>query len=458
MLNIKTDSRKVKKGDIFVAVKCELNDGHSYIKSAIDNGATTIVVDHGDYNYDNVNVIKVDNTRDYLEKYLTDHYSKFLNEMTLIAYTGTNGKTTSCFFLYQLLNKLNIKTGYIGTIGFYLEDKVCSLPNTSVDICEAYDLLITAYDKGYKTVVMETSSQALDSNRLNTLYFDYGVFTNLTRDHLDYHKTMENYAMAKQKLFKKLRNHKYAIINSDDNFKNVFTLKDNDNITYGMNTGDYKVTDLKIDHSGSTFTLEYDNVKTTMKTNVIGKYNIYNLLSVICILKTMNISDDLIAKEISNLQTPSGRMQKIPYKNNNTIIIDYAHTPDGLENFISTVSQFITGDIYVVFGCTGSRDREKRPIMTTIVGSYAKKFIITNDDLHDEEPEDIVKDMLKDNKYDQYEICLDREKAIIKGINLLNKNDALLILGKGHEEFMIVKNKKIPFSDYKVVTEYIKNN
>jgi len=458
MLNIKTDSRKIKKGDIFVAVKCELNDGHSYIKSAIDNGAKTIVVDHGDYNYDDVEVIKVDNTRDYLEKYLTDHYSKFLDEMTLIAYTGTNGKTTSCFFLYQLLNKLNIKTGYIGTIGFYLEDKVCSLPNTSVDICEAYDLLITAYDKGYKTVVMETSSQALDSNRLNTLYFDYGVFTNLTRDHLDFHKTMENYAMAKQKLFKKLRNHKYAIINSDDNFKNVFTLEDNNNITYGMNTGEYKVTDLKIDHSGSTFTLEYDNIKTTMKTNIIGKYNIYNLLSVICILKTMNISDELIAKGITNLQTPNGRMQKISYKNNNTIIIDYAHTPDGLENFISTVRQFITGDIYVVFGCTGSRDKEKRPIMTTIVGSYAKKFIITNDDLHDEEPEDIVKDMLKDNKYDQYEICLDREKAIIEGIKLLNKNDALLILGKGHEEFMIVKNKKIPFSDYKVVTEYIENN
>ena len=187
MLNIQSDSRKIKKGDTFIAVKCEVNDGHKYIESAIKNGANKIVVEtNGDYGVD---TLVVDDTREYLNKYLTENYNKYLDEMTLVAYTGTNGKTTSAYLLYQALNKLGIKTAYIGTIGFYLDKKEESLPNTSVDICDTYDLLMRAYDKGYKTVIMEASSHALFNGRLKTIKFNYAVFTNLTQDHLDFHKT-----------------------------------------------------------------------------------------------------------------------------------------------------------------------------------------------------------------------------------------------------------------------------
>lgn len=189
MLNIQSDSRKIKDGDTFVAVKCEVNDGHKYIDAAIKNGASKIVAEYGNYS---VPTEIVKNSRDYLNNYLEKNYNKYLDEMTLIGITGTNGKTTTAYLIYQALNNLGIKTGYIGTIGFYLDGKQMNLPNTSVDICDTYDLLMEAYDKGYKTVIMEVSSHALANERLKTIRYDYSMFTNLTQDHLDFHKTMKN--------------------------------------------------------------------------------------------------------------------------------------------------------------------------------------------------------------------------------------------------------------------------
>lgn len=450
MLNIQSDSRKIKKGDTFVAIKCEVNDGHKYIEKAIENGASKVIAERGEYS---VPTLIVDDTRKYLEKYLKENYNKYLDEMTLIGITGTNGKSTSAYLIYQALNKLGVKTGYIGTIGFFLEEKVMSLPNTSVDLCDTYDLLMQSYDKGYKTVVMETSSHALYNGRLKTIDFDYEIFTNLTQDHLDYHKTMENYALAKQILFKKLKKDGLAIINNDDKYKDYFMLKENNNITYGAKDSDYMFYDLKMDHLGSSFKIK-GKANLNIKTKLIGRYNIYNLVDSIVLLKEMKFKDDEIENVVTTLEPPAGRMEKIEYKNN-SIIIDYAHTPDGLENFISTVKEFTKGNIYIVFGCTGDRDRLKRPIMTDIVGKYAKYFIITNDDPHFEDTNQIVNDMTCKYTNNNYEICLDRKEAIEKGINLLKENDVLLILGKGHEEFMIIGNEKIPFNDKKTVMNYI---
>lgn len=452
MINIKTDSRKIKQGDTFVAVLCEVNDGHKYIENAIKAGASKIVCEYGNYD---VETEIVPDTREYLNEYLKENYNKYLEEMCLIAYTGTNGKTTSAYLLYQALNKLGIKAGYIGTIGFYLDKKIENLPNTSVDICDAYDLLIRAYDAGYKTVIMEASSHALANGRLKTIPFNYAVFTNLTQDHLDYHKTMKNYALAKQNLFKMLKTNGKAIINNDDSYKKYFLLEENNNITYGLSKkADYYVEELLMTNRYSIFTVKHLKETFNIKTRLIGRYNIYNLLSVIVILKEMNFETLKISEVIKELEAPVGRMDRIEY-GTNSIIIDYAHTPDGLEKFISTVKEFSKGNIYVVFGCTGDRDRKKRPIMTDIVGKYAKKFIITNDDPHNEDERNIVRDMLKKYELDNYEVCLDRKKAIIKGINYLDKNDVLLILGKGHEEVMIIKDKKIPFNDKKIVLEYL---
>ncbi len=451
MINIQSDSRKIKPGDTFVAVKCEVNDGHEYIEKAIAAGATKIIAERGEYS---VPTLVVDNSRTYLEEYLSQNYNKYLDEMTLIGITGTNGKTTSAYLVYQALNKLGIKTGYIGTIGFFLEEKVMSLPNTSVDICDTYDLLMRAYDAGYKTIIMEVSSHALANNRLKTIMYDYAVFTNLTQDHLDHHKTMEKYALAKQLLFKKLKKDGVAIVNNDDGYKDYYLLNENNNITYGFNEADYKITDYKMESTGSNFIVSYEGNSINFSTKLLGKYNLYNILSVIALLSKMNIAKEKIIEVIPTLDSPSGRMEFIHY-NNNLIVIDYAHTPDAIEKIVTTVKEVVQGNTYIVFGCTGDRDRTKRPIMTKLVNDLSDYFIITNDDPHYEDPDQIVEDMIKDFLSDKYEVCLDRKEAIIKGINLLNENDCLFILGKGHEEYILVRNEKIPFNDKKTVLEYL---
>lgn len=450
MIKIKTDSRKVVDGDTFVALPGISSDGHDYIETAIENGATKIIAQHGEYK---VPTVIVPDTRVYLNDLLKQEYGYVINDMKIIGITGTNGKTTSCFLTYQILNKLGIKCAYIGTIGFYLKDKVRNLPNTSVDIADLYGLLVEAYENDYKYVCLEVSSQGLSMDRFKTISFDIAAFTNLTQDHLDYHKTMNNYCLAKQQLFKQLKKDGKAIINADDKYKDYYLLKDNNNITFGLN-GDYKIDDLKFTNKYSMLDYSYQNKNYQIKTNLIGEYNIYNLLTAIVICHELGLDLNKINSVLDNLNMPSGRMERIDY-NNNLIIVDYAHTPDAISNIIKTIKPICKGNLYVTFGCTGSRDKTKRPIMTDIVLENVTKAIITIDDPHDEDPSDIVKDMLNGITFNNYEVCLDRKKAIHKGINLLKDNDILLILGKGHEEFIIFKDKKIPFNDKKEVLAYI---
>lgn len=452
MINIKSDSRKIVPGDTYVALRGISSDGHSYIEKAIEKGATKIVAEEGNYS---VPTLIVPDTREYLNNYLEEHYNKYLDEMNIIAVTGTNGKTTTAKLAHDFLNMIGSKTAYIGTIGFYIGEKVCDLPNTTVDICDTYELLLDAYDRGCNNVVFEVSSHALVMGRVKTLRYDYAIFTNLTQDHLDYHKTMGNYALAKQIAFKNIKENGVAIINNDDKYKEYFLLDQNKNITYGFSDSDFKIIDYSTSIHGTSFTFEHNKEKCRIDSKLIGKYNIYNLISIVALLSNMGLDNKVLKEYIPKLNSPVGRMDTIEYKNNR-IIIDYAHTPDAIEKIISTVREVTDGNIYVVFGCTGDRDRLKRPIMTTYVAHNSKYFIITNDDPHYEDPAQIVDDMIKDLDLDNYEVCLDREEAIIKGIKLLKENDVLFILGKGHEENIIVRDKKIPFNDRKVVEEYLK--
>lgn len=453
MINIRSDSRKVKPGDIFVALKGISSNGSQYIEDAIKNGASKLIVEaDGDYS---IPYEVVSDSRKYLENYLVSNYNKYLDEMTLIGITGTNGKTTTAFLLYDALNKLGCKCAYMGTIGFYLDEKVYSLPNTSPDVTEVYDMIITAYDAGYRYMTLEISSHGLDMNRLEGINFDYVVFTNLTQDHLDYHKTMGNYALAKQKLFTRLKANGKAIVNGDDKYKEYFLLESNNNITYGFDISDYQVIDYDMNQGGTKFTYKHNDKEEFIISNLLGKYNIYNVLVVISILLEMGFLYEDVKNVILKLKSPSGRMDMIKY-GTSSIVIDYAHTPDAVEKIIKTMKEVTEGNIYTVFGCTGDRDRTKRPIMMNIVTSLSKFAIVTNDDPHNEDPNQIVNDMLDGIDVSNYEVCLDRRKAIIKGIDLLKDKDSLLILGKGHEEVMIVKNnEKIPFNDRKVVIEYL---
>ncbi len=454
MVNIRTDSRKVCPGDIFVALRGIVGDGHDFIPQAIKNGASKIIAEEGEYS---VFYEIVKDTREYLNNYLKKHYNKYLEEMHIIGITGTNGKTTTAYLIYDALNKLGKKCCYMGTIGYFRDKKIFDLSNTTPEVSEIYDMLISAYDNGYRYAVVEASSEGLLHGRLENVPFEYAIYTNLTQDHLNIHKTMENYARCKQKLFNSIRIGGKAIINYDDKNKNMFMLDYNTNITYGFTGGDYRVTDYQLGIMGTSFTFVHDAVKQNIKVPLIGKYNIYNVLVCIIVLLELGSSYAEIHDVMLNVNSPAGRMDMIEYRNNR-IIIDYAHTPDAVQNVISTVKEVCDGHIYTVFGCTGDRDRSKRPIMTKIITDLSDKVIITCDDVHNEDPNQIVDDMIKGLTNTNYEIELDRKKAIINGIKMLNTNDALLILGKGHEEVMIVKdNKKIPFNDKKTVISYLES-
>ena len=454
MVNIKTDSRKVKKGDIFVALRGIVGDGHDFIPQAIKNGASKIIAEEGEYS---VPYEIVKDSREYLNDYLKDNYNKYLNEMHIIGITGTNGKTTTAYLVHDALNKLDMKCCYIGTIGYFRDKKISGLPNTTPEVSEIYEMLIEAYDLGYRYAVVEASSEGLLHRRLENVPFEYAIFTNLTQDHLNIHGTMENYARCKQKLFNQIKPGGKAIVNYDDPNKDLFMLDYNTNITYGFKGGDYRISDYQMSIMGSNFTFINDGVKQNIKVPLIGKYNIYNVLTTIISLHELGVNFSDIYDVLLNIDMPPGRMDMVEYQNNR-IVIDYAHTPDAVQNVISTVKEVCDGHIYTVFGCTGDRDRTKRPIMTKIVTDLSDRAIITSDDLHNEDPKQIVDDMIKGLINTNYEIELDRKKAIIKGIKMLDINDVLLILGKGHEEAIIVKdNKKIPFNDKKTVLEYLES-
>ena len=372
--------------------------------------------------------------------------------MKIIGITGTNGKTTTAYLIYQMLNSLGLKCAYIGTIGFYLDKKVYSLPNTSPDTCMLYEMIMEAYDNGFRHIVIEVSSQGLAYNRFDGINFDYAIFTNLTLDHLDFHKTMENYALAKKKLFQKLKESGIGLVNADDKYKKYFTCKNL--VTYGLDSGDYRVIDYKLSMNDTMIDIEYKDNRYKYLYPLIGKYNIYNMVATIALLNQMGI--DFSKINTRNIKSPDGRMDILKYKEN-TIIIDYAHTPDAMDNIYKTIKPLVKGKIITVFGCTGSREKAKRPIMMQLALENSSYVYVTSDDLHEESFNDIVSDMTKNVVSDKYEVIQNRGKAIMEAIKKLSIADTLLILGKGHEQFIIVGNKKIPFNDHAKVVEILES-
>lgn len=437
---LKIDSRKVESGDTFIALRGVNNDGHKYVLDAIKNGATKVIVEEGSYD---VETIIVDDTKKYLEEYLYNNYYDKISKLKLIGVTGTNGKTTTCFLTYQALNKNNIKCAYIGTIGFYT-DKKEETSNTTPNLYELYNMLIKCVDLGYSYVVMEVSSQGLAMGRVNTLKFDYAVFSNLTMDHLDYHKTMENYMKEKLKLFNMTREG-IAIINSDDMYFKNFLLDKNKNITYGK-CGDYIISDINMDINGTTFKL--NNIE--YYTKLIGEYNVYNISIVIILLDLLGLNKDVI----SSLEPPVGRMDIVKY-NDNLIIIDFAHTPDALDKILDTVSNIKHNRIITVIGCGGNRDKVKRSLIGSIATFKSDYAIFTSDNPRNEDPNEILDDITSKLDSKNFEIIVNREESINKSIQMLSKNDILLLLGKGHENYQIIGNKKIPYNDKETVLNII---
>lgn len=448
MFNIKSDSRRIKKGDTFVAIKGILHDGHDFIEKAIELGASKIVAEHGQYS---VETIIVDDTKKYLEEYLINNYYPIIEDMELIGVTGTNGKTTCCFLVHSILNHIGDKTAYIGTLGYYIGDKISSAVNTTPDICLLYEFLVDAKEKGCKKVVVEVSSEGIASGRVEGLKFDYAAFTNLTQDHLDYHKTMENYAIAKQMLFKRLRNSKKAIVNIDDSYKDYFLLPENNNITFGLNESKYQLVDVK-PGLVTEFTYKHDGELLKSSTRLMGEYNLYNLLLVIALMSEMGYKN--VNELVKEIPAPPGRMQYVPY-NKGTILIDFAHTPDAFIKILEIVKPVIIGKLYAVFGSGGDRDRIKRPIMGEIMTTGCDYVIFTNEDPRTEDENQVLNDLASGALQNNYTIINDRVKAVQTGIDMLTENDCLMVLGKGHEECIIFKDYRMPYNDEKTILEYL---
>ncbi|HHW69632.1 MAG TPA: UDP-N-acetylmuramoyl-L-alanyl-D-glutamate--2,6-diaminopimelate ligase [Tenericutes bacterium] len=449
-MNIKVDSRKIVPGNTFVALRGN-KDGHTYVLDAIKNGAARVIVEEGLYD---VETLIVKDTRKYLEDYLYENYYNYIKDLKIIGVTGTNGKTTTCYLLHECLNNFGIKTAYIGTIGFYINDKIRELNNTTPDILDLYELLIECKEKECKYVVMEVSSHALSLGRVETIKFDYALFTNLTKDHLDFHKTMDEYKKTKIKLFKKLKDKGKAIINADSQYKNDFLLPGVNNITYGFMSSDYQIIDYNVSKNNSKFLVKNKSTIMAVTTNLIGKHNLYNILSTIAILSDIGIEKEKISKIFESISAPPGRMDKINYKDN-TIIIDYAHTPDAVINVLIAVKKLNPNKIITVVGCGGDRDKTKRSEMAIAATNLSNHVVFTSDNPRTEDAKQIIDDMINNLNNNNYEIEINRKKAIIKGIQMLKKNDILMVLGKGHENYQIIGTTKYHFDDKEVVLENI---
>ena len=446
-MNIKTNSKDINKGDTFIALKGHTVDGHDYIKEAINNGASKIICEHGNYS---VETIVVDDTNKYLKEYLKDNYSNLFNDMIIIGITGTNGKTTTAYLISSILTNLNINNSYIGTIGYYNNSKkIKDLNNTTPDILELYNLLLDSKEKKIKYIIMEVSSHSLDMDRLYGIKLDRAIFTNLTEEHLNYHKNMDNYLQAKLKIIDKLKDNGYLIVNNDDKYSTYFNYKNK--YTVGFTNGDFIINNYSYIDDMTKIEFKYKK-NYSVKTNLKAKYNVLNYMEALITLYSLNFKINDIIDITYKLQAPNGRMETYKYKNN-YIIIDYAHTPDAVKKIITSVKDY-NKKIITIIGCGGSRDISKRPIMGKIATTLSDYVIFTNDNPRNDDPDDIINDMISDINTNNYEIIKDRKEAILKGLNMLN-NNILLILGKGHEEYQIIKGIKHHFSDKEIVLNYI---
>lgn len=451
MIDLVTDSRKVKKGDVFIALRGVDNDGHNYIEDAISNGAAKIICEEGNYS---VETMIVKDTTEYLNNYVYNNYYEKIKDIKLIGVTGTSGKTTTCFLVYNMLKKLGKRVGYIGTIGFYMDSKVRDLPNTTPYIHELYNCLLECNLNNIEYVVMEVSSHALDMDRVYGLEFDVCGFTNISQDHLDYHGTIDNYASTKVKLFSKLRGNKNAIINLDDKYSHMFMLSENNNITISENSADVCIYDINMSNLGIDFKFNYEDMEYAVSIDMVGKYNVYNYVMALMLINSFGFSINEIIN-LRGINAPRGRMEMVKF-GTNSIFVDYAHKPDAVKKVLESTREFCVGKIITIIGCGGNRDKTKRPIMGAIASDNSDYVIFTNDNPRNENPDDIMKDILSGVKNNNHEVILDRMDAIKKGISLLNDKDILLILGKGHEDYQIIKGVKYHFDDMECVKKFIK--
>ncbi len=453
---IQYDSRKIKKGDVFFCIEGYNLDGHKYIQNALNNGAIAVVCQKEIEEQLDCTMLKVEDSRKALAISASNYYKNPSKSMKIIGITGTNGKTTSAFMIKAILEQQGYKVGLIGTIANYIGEKKIHAERTTPESLELHELFKEMVDSRVDYCVMEVSSHSLSLDRVYGIEFCESIFTNLTQDHLDFHKTFENYFSAKLKLFKSSKN---SVINIDDIYgEKAYSLITSSKLSFGLNHNvDVLASDIKMHSRGSKFTLEYKNNSFEIELNIPGNYNVYNALGAIAVCLNQNIGLEAIKLGLQKVQVP-GRCELVAsnYNLGFEILLDYAHTPDGLENILKTAREFTNGKLISVFGCGGDRDKTKRPIMGKIGSELSDISLITSDNPRTEDPLEIINDVVKGIEKHNFEIIENRRAAIKRAIEIASLGDVIVIAGKGHEDYQILKDKTIHFDEREVVSEIIK--
>ena len=483
---ITCDSRKVEEGFLFVCITGFNFDGHAFIPEAIKKGACALVVEKNIEPHEGVTVIKVPNTRYALGILANKFYDYPSSKLRVIGITGTNGKTTTTYLVRQILREAGKKTALFGTIAYQLGDRTLPASCTTPQSLELQSMFKKLIEENFDCVVMEVSSHALALDRVAGCEFDVGVFTNLSRDHLDFHKTMENYLEAKTKLFRLLSptsqkyNHlsadkagKRAIINIDDPYaKHIIKNTKVEILTYGIEQeADVRAYDIEISREGLKFYVTTPQGKTTIFLQLLGKHNIYNALAAICVGLSEGVSLNEIREAISKLENVPGRFERIDCGQPFNVVVDYAHTDGALKEILKAVRRLTQRRVILVFGCGGERDRGKRPLMGEVAATNSDIIILTSDNPRGEEPMKIIKEIeaginpalsycevsrpIRKGRGCDYLIIENRFEAIKKALSLAGEGDLVLIAGKGHEDYQIIEDKRLPFDDKNVVWEIL---
>ncbi|MGN1386334.1 MAG: UDP-N-acetylmuramoyl-L-alanyl-D-glutamate--2,6-diaminopimelate ligase [Bacillus sp. (in: firmicutes)] len=459
--SIENDNRLVQPGSLFVCVKGYTVDGHDFAEAAVASGAAAIVAEKPLPL--SVPVVVVKDTYRAMAMLADTFYGHPTQKLKLIGITGTNGKTTISHLIEKLMSDDDKKTGLIGTMYTKIADQVIETKNTTPDSVTLQKTFHAMVEEGVDTAVMEVSSHALELGRVHGCDYDLAIFTNLTQDHLDFHKTMERYKFAKSLLFSQLGNayyddrRKYAIINVDDEAAgDLIKYTAAHIVTYGIDQeADVRATDIEITSSGTTFMLHAREEKLPMKLQLVGKFSVYNVLAAVSAGLCLGLELPKIIESLEEVKGVSGRFELVNEGQDYTVIVDYAHTPDSLENVMKTVNEFAKGDTFVVVGCGGDRDKTKRPIMANIACEYATYPIFTSDNPRTEKPEDILQDMEAGVSGKSYTTIIDRKEAIYACVKQAKPGDVIVIAGKGHETYQEIGKQRFDFDDRVIARQAI---
>ena len=456
-INLVTDNtRKVAENCIFVCVKGGSFDGHDAAAEMLEKGAALVVTER-DLGLGDKQII-VENSRKYYGELCAAWFGHPERKMKFIGVTGTNGKTTITNVIKHILMKNGIKTGLIGTIQNEIGDEIIHTENTTPMAFDYMQLLDKMEKSGCKYVVMEVSSFGLAQYRIGPTHFDAGVFTNLTQDHLDYHKTMENYYQAKKMMFDCCDT---AIINTDDEYgKRLFNEISCKKQSYGSSSeADCYSEEVKMKADGTSFCYCYDKKTQLVSMRMPGMFNVANVTAAITVCRNAGISMENILSAVSEYNGVKGRCEVIPTGRDFTVICDYAHTPDAIENVLKSVKEYTENRLICLFGCGGNRDAKKRPLMAQAAAKYADRLVITSDNPRDEIPEAIIDDILKGLEGNDipFDVIVDRSKAIYHALKIAQKGDIIVLAGKGHEDYQVLPgNEHIHFDEREIVSEGLK--